>query len=193
MDRSEAQDHIAMVDRILSRAENRPFRPIGALLIVWGVAAGLMNFGQQVFASTGKPLYVFVGEIALLLATSASIVIAILTVRNAGCLSTSEKRLGRAIGAVWVCVVCAAASEPNVFAGWSAGGIWTLGAAITLLISAFSGDRISLGGGIVLLLSLLFANYATPHTPGYTLAAGMFLGYAVPGVIITLRGLQATE
>jgi len=193
MDRSEAREHLAMVDRILGQAENRPFRPMAGLLIVWGIAAALMDAGEQAYVLHHTALYVYAGEIALILAMLISVVIAGAAVRNADCLQPSERRLGRAIGAVWICVVCAALSQPHVFAGWSAAGIWSLGAAMTLLISAFSGDRTSLVGGILLLASLIVANFLTPHIPGYTLAAGMFLGYAVPGVVLALRGARGGE
>jgi len=193
MDRSEAHEHLAMVDRILENSANRPFRPIGSMLIVWGLATAAVDAGEQVFLSTGSVLFARAGLVAIVLAILFTVCVEIAIRRNSGGLPAAEKRMVRAIYAVWLCVLCAAFSAPNVFAGWSAGGIWSLGAAITLFMSGLSGDRPSLVGGIVIAASMIVANFATPHAPGYTLAAGMLLGYAVPGVILAVRGARGDE
>jgi hypothetical protein len=56
-----------------------------------------------------------------------------------------------------------------------------------MLIAGFSGERRGVAGGLILLASILVANYLTPHTPGYTLAAGFILGYALPGALFLSR------
>lgn len=188
MDRSEAQDQLAMVDRILERADRRPFRPIGAILIAWGLAAAIMDAGGQAYASTGVRGYAYVGETALLVALVVSIVVSVSMMRNAEHMPENERRMGRVLAAVWIVIVVAAFAQPYVFGAWAGAGVWTLGAAITMLISGFTGDRRAVAGGAVLLASLLVGNYLTPHAPGYALAVGMLLGYAVPGLLFVTQG-----
>lgn len=188
MDRSEAQEQLSMVDRILERADQRPLRPIGAYLIAWGLAAAITDAGEQTYALTGVRGYEYGGEVALLVALVFSIVVGVSVVRNAERLPANERRMGRVLGAVWIVIIVAAFSQPYVFGAWAGAGVWTLGAAITMLISGFTGDRRAVAGGAVLLASLLVGNYLAPHAPGYALAAGMLLGYAIPGVLFVLQG-----
>ena len=188
MDRSEAQEQLAMVDRILGRAERRPFRPTGAILITWGLAAAIMDACGQAAASTGVRGYDYAGEIALLVALVVSIVVSASMMRNADRMPEHERRMGRVLAAVWIVIVVAAFAQPYVFGAWAGAGVWTLGAAITMLISGFTGDRRAVAGGVILLASLLVGNYLTPHAPGYALAVGMLLGYAVPGFLFVTQG-----
>jgi hypothetical protein len=104
--------------------------------------------------------------------------------------STVERRMGVTMGAVWFTVIVAAFAQPHVFAGWGGAAVWSMGAAIMMLMSGFNGDRRGLAGGLILLASVLAANYVFPHTPGYALAAGFILGYAVPGVLFLIQGAQ---
>lgn len=188
MNHSEAQEQLEMVDRILERADRRPFRPIGALLIAWGFAAAIMDAGEQAYASSGVRGYEYTGEIALLVAMLVSILVTVSIVRNADRMPANERRMGRVLAAVWIGILVAAFAQPHVFGGWAGAGVWTLGAAITMLISGFSGDRRAVAGGVILLASLLVGNYLVPDAPGYALAAGMLLGYAIPGTLFAVQG-----
>jgi hypothetical protein len=186
MDAREAREHLEMVDRILAHAEERPLRTIPGLIIVWGLAAAAIDAGQQLYIShIGGRAGAWVSDAALLIGILYTVAVSI-SLRRCNSferLSTHEMRIGRIIGAVWFTVLVAAFAQPHVFAGWGGAAIWSMGSAIMMLIVGFSGDVRGTIGGLILLASVLAANYMLPQAPGYALAAGMLVGYAVPGML----------
>lgn len=189
MDAQEAREHLHMVDRIIATAEDRPVRPIPGLVVVWGLAAAAIDAGQQMFFShVGGQAGLWLADGALILGVVYSIAVSVSLMRGR-CferLSRLEQRMGRMMGAVWFTVIVAAFAQPHVFAGWGGAAVWSMGAAIMMLMTGFSGDKRALAGGLVLLASVLAANYALPHMPGYVLAAGFIFGYAIPGVLFVI-------
>lgn len=191
MNANEAREHLEMVDRILAKADREPIQLVPGLIIVWGIAAALIDAGQQMYVShTGGKLGIWVSDAALLLGIVYSVVISVALMRNHAYdrVSLLEKRMGRTMGAVWFTVIIAAFAQPHVFAGWGGAAVWSMGSAIMMLTAGFNGDRRGLIGGLVLLASVLVANYLTPQMPGYALAAGFILGYAIPGVLFLVQG-----
>jgi hypothetical protein len=179
-----------MVDRILTRADEKPVQIVPGMLIVWGLAAAVIDAGQQAyFSHAGGVAGIRVADGALLAGILYSIILAVSIFRNCSLerVTHAEVRMGRMMAATWFTVFVAAFAQPHVFAGWGGAAVWSMGAAITMLIVGFSGERRGLAGGMILLASILVANYITPHMPGYTLAAGFILGYAVPGVLFLSR------
>lgn len=191
MDAREARDHLEMVDRIITHAQGEPVRYVPGLIIVWGLAAALMDAGQQAyFLGAGGRTGLWLADAALAAGIVYSVAVSI-SIGVKGCwdrVSVTEMRMGRIMGAVWFTVFVAAFAQPHVFAGWGGAAVWSMGAAIMMLMSGFSGDRRGLAGGLILLASVLAANYAVPHFPGYALAAGFILGYAVPGFLFLQHG-----
>lgn len=187
MDTNEAREHLEMVDRILTNAGDEGVCLIPGLLVAWGVAAAVMDVGQQLyFSNHAARAGLWLAEAALLFGILYSVAVAVSMIRNTRYerVSIIERRMGSVMGAVWLCVLVAAFAQPHVFAGWGGAAVWNVGAAIMMLIAGFDGDRRALAGGIVLLASVLAANYVFAHTPGYALAGGFILGYAVPGVLL---------
>lgn len=191
MDMGEAREHLEMVDRILARAEDKPVALIPGLIICWGFAAAAICAGQQLYVShIAGDWGLWAANAGLALGILYSVAVSVSLMRN-NCyerVSTLEKRMGRTMGAVWFTVIVAAFSQPHVFAGWGAAAIWSMGSAIMMLTAGFNGDRRGLAGGLVLLASVLAANYLLPQAPGYVLAAGFILGYAVPGFLFLAQG-----
>lgn len=186
MDAREARDHLEMVDRILVNAEERPVKMIPGLLVIWGLAAAIIDAGQQLYAQhIGGNAGALAADFALLTGMLCSIGVSVSMWRNHRYerISIVEQRMARTMGAVWFTVIVSAFAQPVVFAGWGGAAVWSMGAAIMMLMAGFNGDRRGVVGGLILLASVLIANYAMPHTPGYALAAGFILGYAVPGVL----------
>lgn len=189
MDTREAREHLEMVDRILAKADEEPVRMIPGFIVAWGLAAAVMDAGQQMYAS-------HVGGNFGLWATYAALVLGIVysvgssfALMRGDCyerMSVLERRMGATIGAVWFTVLVAAFAQPHVFAGWGGAAVWSMGAAIMMLMVGFEGDRRGLAGGLILLASVLAANYLFAHTAGYALATGFILGYAVPGVLFLI-------
>jgi hypothetical protein len=191
MDAHEAREHLEMVDRILARAEEEPVRVIPGLIIVWGFAAAAIDVGQQlVISRIAGNLGAWLTVAALTAGILYSIAVSVSIARNR-CferVSLTEMRMGRVMGAVWFTVFVAALAQPHVFAGWGGAAVWSMGSAIMMLMCGFSGDRRGLIGGLILLASVLAANYLVPQTPGYVLAAGFILGYAIPGFLFLSQG-----
>lgn len=186
MDAREAREHIEMVDRILTRAEGEPVRFIPGLIIAWGFGAAGIDAGQQMaFLHLGGNFGLWLAAAALVAGIVYSIAVAasIAVNRRFERISITEMRMGQVFGAVWFTVFVAAFAQPHVFAGWGGAAVWSMGAAIMMLIAGFAGDRRGLAGGLILLASVLAANYALPQAPGYVLAAGFILGYAIPGFL----------
>ncbi len=193
MNASEARNHLEMVDRILNQADEQPVRPIPGLIVVWGFAAAGIDAGQQLyFSHVAGQAGLWLSYAALFLGIVYSIAVSVSIKRNCSFerVSLNEMRMGRVMGAVWFTVVVAAFAQPHVFGGWGGAAVWSMGAAIMMLIIGFCGDRRGLVGGLVLLASVLAANYALPQMPGYALAGGFVLGYAVPGLLFLRRGPQ---
>lgn len=191
MDAREAREHLEMVDRILTQAEGEPVRLMPGLIIAWGLAAAAIDVGQQLLVlRIGGHAGEWMTWAAMIAGVAYSIGVSLSIARN-GCfdrVSLTEVRMGRVMGAVWFTVLVAAFAQPHVLAGWAGAAVWSMGAAITMLIGGFNGDRRALTGGVILLASVLAANYVLPQTPGYVLAAGFILGYAIPGILFLSQG-----
>lgn len=192
MNAHEARDHLEMVDRILTRAEGEPIRYIPGLIVAWGFAAAAMDVGNQLRMEGLIAASQWLTVLAFVAGTVYSIAVCVSLARGNRFerMSVIERRLGRVMGAVWFTVAVAAFAQPYVFAGWGGAAVWSMGAAIMMLMSGFCGDRRGLIGGILLLASLLAANYIWPHQVGYVLAAGFIAGYAVPGMLFALQGAR---
>lgn len=193
MDAREAREHLEMVDRILAKADEEPVRTIPGLIVAWGIVSAVMDAGQQFWAlRAGGDAGLWATYAALALGIAYSVAVSIAMMRG-DCyerMSTLERRIGSAIGAVWFTVLVASFAQPHVFAGWGGAAVWSMGAAIMMLMIGFGGDRRCLIGGMILLASVLAANYLTPQTPGFALAAGMILGYVAPGLLLVVQGLR---
>lgn len=192
MDAHEAREHLEMVDRILTRADGEPIRYMPGLIVAWGFGAAAIDIGDQLMMSGAMRAGTWLASSAFVLGVAYSIAVSIALSRNRSFerMSIIESRMGRIMGAVWFTVVVAAFAQPHVFSGWGGAAVWSMGAAIMMLMSGFSGDRRGLIGGLILLASVLAANYLWPHGAGYVLAGGFILGYAVPGILFAVQGAR---
>lgn len=193
METPEARQHLEMVEEILRRGEHpRPYRPIGWMLILLGCAAALIDAGQQGNIN-GGPLYVLYAGMALMLLTYVYIVaVSMLDRQRAERMSVAESRVMRAAAAIWIGIIAAAFAQPHIFSGWGTAAIWTVGGGIQMLMNGFFGDRRMLAGGIVLLVSLVVANYLIDEA-GYILAGGFLAGYVLPGVLRVMERPDVCE
>lgn len=191
MDAEQAREHLEMVDRILRQADERRYRPMGALYVAWGLGAALVEIAEQV-ARGGSPAgpLAIAGGIILFGSLLYTIAVSVLARRNASRIPASELRMGKVMGAVWLCIFVAALCQPHMFAGWAAAAIWNLGAAISMLVIGFFGDRRALFGAIVLLASILVANYWFVY-PGFVLAGGFLVGYVAIGILYMIQNARS--
>lgn len=186
MDAREAREHLEMVDEIIRRGEESrgwDCRQLGVTLVLFGTGAAVLDVAYQIGSPPSPAVGLLAAGVALILAGMGFLVwwLAI-TRRTAERVSLAEVRMGRVMGAVWWSVAVAAFCQPHVFSNWAASAIWTLGGAITMLVSGFFGERRALTGGIILLASMLAGNYF-PAITGYALAAGFIAGYVAIGLL----------
>jgi hypothetical protein len=186
MDAREAREQLEMVDRILANAEpERVWRPYPRLLVLIGIGAALIDAGTQAGSRGEGPAMAIAGVVLIVGSWIYLTWATIQARRTASRMSISQARMGSAIQSVWLAVIVAAFAQPHLFSGWSSAAIWSLGAAIQMFIVGFAGDRRALLSGLVLLASMIVANYM-PGAEGYTLAGGFVFGYVVPGVLYML-------
>ncbi|HEY5094106.1 MAG TPA: hypothetical protein VII69_03210 [Candidatus Eremiobacteraceae bacterium] len=185
METSEAREHLEIVDRVLSQADQTVFVG-GDIFLVWGIASGSLDVVFQLGAESriGVAWYA-----AVALAFALAIVYTIIRVRG---LSSHSKRMSRAqyeyLNVLWLVFgITAVASSAafNIFSGWSAAALWTIAAAIVTAYIAIHGNRRAAVGAVILIASLVAASFM-PHVPGYVLAAGMLVGYSGFGLATML-------
>ncbi|MBV8374679.1 MAG: hypothetical protein JO302_04145, partial [Candidatus Eremiobacteraeota bacterium] len=70
----------------------------------------------------------------------------------------------------------------NLFSGWAQAAIWTFAESIVLLYIGLHGNRRALICGVVMVASMVAANFVSAGIAGYVLAAGMIVGYAGFGI-----------
>lgn len=190
---SEAREHLAMVDRIVERTSTR--LNVGAeYFIVWGLVSAIMSLSWQLISDHRAPVAsIWVGWIAAAFAVGFSIW------RGRSAREQRVTFLDReflavlkvAMGVTFFTFIIEIFG-PNLFGAIGLGAIWTFAASIVLFYIAAHGNRRARGGGIILLLSLLIANLR-PEYAGYTLSAGMLVGYAGFGAVEMLAVSRAHE
>ena len=65
----------------------------------------------------------------------------------------------------------------NIFTGLAAAAIWSVSEAIVLFYIGMHGNRRAQVAGVLVVVSLVAANFAPPSMAAYVLAAGMLAGY----------------
>lgn len=185
MNPTDAKKHLDLVERILE-SNDRDFCIAGDIFLVWGLCGALIDLLFQVWQMGRIPVQgLWFGFAALLLSGIYS------GMRGRQLARTRERMpirqreflnvLWLAIGAVFV----AQLGAMRIFEGWASSSLWTISAAIVTLYAGLHGNRAGLIGGIVLLVSLVVANF-TPGIEGFVLAGGMIVGYAGFGITAML-------
>ena len=178
MNPSEAREHLDMVERIVA-ASSRKLEAGGEYFLVWGVASGTMELLLQL-ASDGRipASAVWAGPGLFLLAFAFSVFRSrYYRMCPVGRVSSLQREF---FNVLWITLSMALATNvigSHIFTDWAGAAIWNVAAAIVLFYIAMHGNRRALAGGIMLVVSVAFANFNMPIA-GYALAAGMYLGYA---------------
>jgi hypothetical protein len=182
---SEAQEHLNLVERILER-NDREFCIAGDIFLAWGVSGALMDVLAELIAQHRlSPDAIWWGVAALALS-------GIYTGFRARQMRHASERMSlrqRAfLNVLWVTIgvtLVAAFGASRIFDFWASGALWTLSSAMVTLYAGLHGNRAGMIGGLVLMASLIVANF-TPGYEGFILAAGMLGGYAGFGVAAML-------
>lgn len=182
IDAAQARDHLQMIDRIL--AETHPkLCSGGEFFVVWGVAS---SYATLLFALANRglvaPLFLWSAPVALALAALYSILRGRAT-RAAVARSSLVQReffnvLWLTLGMAFVVNV----AVYRIFTGIAAAAIWSVAEAIVLLYIGMHGNRRAQIAGILVVISLVVANFAAPAIAPYVLAGGMLAGYGGFGV-----------
>jgi hypothetical protein len=182
LDAAQARDHIEMVDRILAESHQRLCSG-GEYFVVWGVASAyipvLFQLVDQGVVAAGA-----LWSVPVVLVACA--IFSILRARhNRATLVRSSLIQREFFNVLWLTIGLAFIANVavyRIFANAAAAAIWSVAEAIVLLYIGMHGNRRAQVAGVLVVVSLIAANFAPPSVVGYVLGAGMLAGYAGFGV-----------
>ena len=183
LDAQQARDHLAMVDRILAESSQR-LRFGAEYFLVWGLYSGICTLILHLVAIHTLPASALVAVAALLVAS-----IGFSIWRG---FAKSRETLRRSIvqreyfNVLWLTIGLAFVANVgayNIFDGLASAAIWSFGAAIVLLFIGMHGSRRAQVAGVLVVVSLIVANFVPHSQAAYVLAAGMVVGYGGFGLL----------
>lgn len=175
---NQARDQLALIQRILAESQQRLCSG-GEYFVVWGLFSGLTTVVAHLIAlGTVPPSLLWVVAAALV----ACIVFSILRARALGGTLERESLLQREFfNVLWLTLGIAFLVDVavyRIFTGLASAAIWSVAAVIVLLYIGMHGNPRAVIAGIVVLASLVAANFVPDTVSAYVLAAGMVGGYA---------------
>jgi MFS family permease len=175
---TEARDHIAMVDRILAESHQRLCSG-GEYFVVWGAASAYVTI---LFQLTNNGVVSSTALWSTPIAMAAAVIFSVIRgKRTRQTVARSSIVQREFFNVLWLTlglafIVDLAASR--IFAGLASAAIWSVAQAIVLLYIGMHGNRRAIIAGVVVVASLIVANYIDATIAGYVLGAGMLFGYA---------------
>jgi hypothetical protein len=177
IDTAQARDHLEMVDRILAEVQPRLCSG-GEYFVIWGVASAAITVVSYL-VNTGQAPVSALWLAFLFLA--ACVAFSILRRRfTRGALARSSLVQREFFNVLWVTLglaVIVDVAASRIFPGIASAAIWSVAEAIVLLYIGMHGNRRAQVAGVLVVVSLVVANFAAPSLTAYILAAGMLLGY----------------
>ena len=178
IDAAQARDHIEMIDRILAESHPRLCAG-GEFFVLWGLVSAYITV---LFHVVGR------GLLADSVLWSIPFVLLAAAVFSALRSRALRRRLQRTslvqrefFNVLWLTIGLAFIVDLaayRIFTGIASAAIWSVAEALVLLYIGLHGNRRAQVAGIIVVVSLVVANFATPATTAYILAAGMLVGYA---------------
>ncbi|HEY6325998.1 MAG TPA: hypothetical protein VIW73_05710 [Candidatus Cybelea sp.] len=179
---SDARDHIEMVNRILAESQQRLCAG-GEYFVVWGMGSAFVTTLFQI-VNNGLVPDRALWSIPAVLALCA--LVSIYRSRtNRATLARSSLVQREFFNVLWLTLGLAFVSNIavyKIFSGVASAAVWSLAEAIVLLYIGMHGNRRAQIAGVLVVVSLIAANFASTSVAGYVLAAGMLAGYAGFGV-----------
>jgi hypothetical protein len=174
---AQARDHLEMVERILAESQQRLCAG-GEYFVVWGLFSGGATVAGHLIAVGIAPFsLVWVVAAALV----ACIVFSVLRGRALRAIGSRESLVQREFfNVLWLTLGLAFvvnASAYRIFTGLASAAIWSFAEVIVLLYIGMHGNRRALIGGVLVLASMIVANFVPAQSSAYVLAAGMIVGY----------------
>lgn len=184
LDREQAADHLQMVDRILSRADDRVSLS-GSPFIIWGFVAAVMNLGIQMFTQRGSASLLWI-SVALLLMALSYMVYFTMVMRKQERRGLLDRHIGNVFLIAWIVALFVTTFANHLIAGWTQAAVWSMmfGAAM-MYCASLARSAVVFAGGVVMILSIVVANYFL-HDVGYIIAAGDIIGMCGAGFALML-------
>jgi hypothetical protein len=178
LDADQVRDQLELIQRILAESQQRLCCG-GEYFVVWGLFSGLTTVVAHLVArGIAPPSLLWVAGAALI----ACIVFSVLRARALGGTLERESLLQREFfNVLWLTLGVAFVVDVavyRIFAGLASAAIWSVSAVIVLLYIGMHGNRRAVLAGVIVLASLVAANFAPENVSAYVLAAGMVGGYA---------------
>jgi hypothetical protein len=178
IDAAQAREHIEMVDRILAESQQRLCCG-GEYFVVWGIVSAFITLLFQLIDQRAIPVGALWSVPIVLLAGTVFSIVRGRSTRPV--LARSSLLQREFFNVLWLTlglafVVDAAAFR--IFPGIASAAIWSVAAAIVLFYIGMHGNRRAQIAGVLVLVSLVAANFVAPSIAGYVLAAGMLAGYS---------------
>ena len=178
IDAAQARDHIEMVNRILAESHQRLCAG-GEYFVVWGVGSAVVTVLFQLVNGG------FVAGGALWLVPVVLALCALFSIYRGratrAALARSSLVQREFFNVLWLTVGLALVTNLavyRIFAGVASAAVWSVAEAIVLLYIGMHGNRRAQIAGVLVVASLIAANFVGPGIAGYVLAAGMLAGYA---------------
>jgi hypothetical protein len=177
MDASQARNHIEMVERILAESSQRLCAG-GEYFVVWGIGSAAVTTLFSLAAVLRIPPSALWGVPVILI---ACVLFSVLRGRSTrGTLARSSLVQREFFNVLWLTIGVAFvvnAAAFRLFPGIASAAIWSVAAVIVLFFIGIHGNRRAQVAGIVVVVSLIAANFAPVSIAGYVLAGGMLAGY----------------
>lgn len=178
IDAAQARDHVEMIERILAETQPRLCSG-GEYFVVWGVASAYVTLCFHLAAIGMVPGAMLWSAPAVLAAAVVFSVVRGWTTRPGMARMSLVQR--EYFNVLWLTVGLAFITNVavyRIFSGLASAAIWSVAQAIVLLYIGMHGNRRAQIAGILVVVSLIAANFAEPGIAAYILAAGMLAGYA---------------
>ena len=185
LDAVQAQDHLQMVDRILSRVDE-PASLSGSPFIIWGVVGAAMNaVVQLVIIQHGDPSLFWISTVLLVMALTFMVYFS-LQLRKKERRGLLDRHVGNVFMIAWIVALFTMIAGSHIFVEWAQAAIWSVmfGAAM-MNAASLARSRIVFIGGCMLILSIAGANLWL-RDAGYILAAGDLIGMCGAGIALSL-------
>lgn len=174
----QAREQLELIQRILAESQQRLCSG-GEYFVAWGLFSGLTTVAANLVARGIAPpslLWVVAAALVACIAFSVSRARAL-----SGTLGRESLLQREFFNVLWLTLGIAFLVDVavfRIFTGLASAAIWSVAAIIVLLYIGMHGNRRAVIAGIVVLTSLVAANFVPPTVSAYVLAAGMVGGYA---------------
>jgi hypothetical protein len=182
IDASAARDHIEMVDRILAESHQRLCAG-GELFVVWGfVSSYITVLANLVHQGSVPRAALWTVPVILGCAVLYSIARGRSTQRVVRRSSIVQREFFNVLWLTLGLALVADLGAYNIFGGIAGAAVWSVAESVVLLYIGLHGNRRAQIAGVLVVVSLIAANFFPAAQSAYVLAAGMLVGYAGFGV-----------